>query len=243
MVVKIDHLSEIWITERSELHASKNETKAEKSMIEFNLPIGSELFIKHLESDGQEYSCVTLIGFLHAQSLIVTMPKREDHVVQIDRGDELIVRFSKADTIYAFSSKIMEINRAPYPHVHLTYPENIQAKLLRRGNRIDVAKHALQLKIRNSDFDGAVTIADMSEHGAKLISDRNLGQLEEKLTIELDLPQYPEKVELNCKICHTESFMNEDSNKQTYCHGIEFFGLNTMALSFINSFIHENIER
>lgn len=212
-------------------------------MTEFNLPIGTELFIEHLDSEGQEYSCVVLIGFLHAQSLIVTLPKRHDHVVQIDRGDELIVRFSKADSMYAFSTKIMEISQAPYPHIHLTYPENIQAKLLRRGNRIDVAKHALQLKIRNSDFDGAVTIADISEHGAKLISDNNLGELEEKLTIELDLPQYPEKVELNCKICHTQSYIDEDSNKQTYCHGIEFFELNTMALSFINSFIHENIER
>ena len=212
-------------------------------MTEFNLPIGTELFIEHLDSEGQEYSCVVLIGFLHAQSLIVTLPKRQDHVVQIDRGDELIVRFSKADSMYAFSTKIMEISQAPYPHIHLTYPENIQAKLLRRGSRIDVAKHALQLKIRNSDFDGAVTIADISEHGAKLISDNNLGQLEEKLTIELDLPQYPEKVELNCKICHTQSYIDEDSNKQTYCHGIEFFELNTMALSFINSFIHENIER
>jgi len=210
---------------------------------EFNLPIGTELFIEHLESDGQEYSCVALIGFLHAQSLIVTLPKRQDHVVQIDRGDELIVRFSKADSMYAFSTKIMEINQVPYPHVHLTYPENIQAKLLRRGNRIDVAKHALQLKIRNNDFDCAVTIADISEHGAKLISDSNLGQLEEKLTIELDLPQYPEKVELNCKICHTQNYFDEDSNKQIYCHGIEFFELNTMALSFINSFIHENVER
>ena len=186
---------------------------------------------------------MVLIGFLHAQSLIVTLPKRQDHIVQIDRGDELVVRFSKEDAMYAFNSRVMEINQAPYPHIHLTYPENIQAKLLRRGNRIDVAKHALKLKIRNSGFDGAVTIADISEHGAKLISDSNLGQLEEKLTIELDLPQYPEKVELNCKICHTQSYMDEDSNKQTYCHGIEFFGLNTMALSFINSFIYENIER
>ena len=212
-------------------------------MTEFDLPIGTELFIEHPESDAQEYSCVTLIGFLHAQSLIVSLPKREEHIVQVDRGDELIVRFSQADSIYAFNCSIMEIIPTPYPHLHLTYPENIQAKLLRRGNRIDVAKHALQLKIRNRGFDGAVTIADISEHGAKLISDSNLGQLEEKLTIELDLPQYPEKVELNCKICHTQSYMDEDSNKQTYCHGIEFFGLNTMALSFINSFIHENIER
>jgi len=212
-------------------------------MTEFDLPIGTELFIEHPESDAQEYSCVTLIGFLYEQSLIMTLPKRQDHVVQIDRGDEIIVRFSKADTMYAFSSRVMEINQAPYPHIHLTYPENIQAKLLRRGNRIDVAKHALQLMIRNSDFKSSVTIADISEHGAKLISDSNLGQLEEKLTIELDLPQYPEKVELNCKICHTQSYIDENSNKQTYCHGIEFFGLNTMALSFINSFIHENIER
>ena len=212
-------------------------------MTEFDLPIGTELFIEHPESDAQDYSCVTLIGFLHAQSLIVSLPRREEHIVQVDRGDELIVRFSQADTIYAFNSSIMEIIQKPYPHIHLTYPENIQAKLLRRGNRIDVAKHALQLKIRNSGFDGAVTIADISEHGAKLISDSNLGQLEEKLTIELDLPQYPEKVELNCKICHTQSYMDEDSNKQTFCHGIEFFGLNTMALSFINSFIYENIER
>lgn len=212
-------------------------------MAEFNLPIGTELFVEHLNTDAQEYSCVTLIGFLHAQSLIVSLPKREDHIVQVDRGDELIIRFSKEDTIYAFNSSIMEIKQTPYPHVHLTYPENIQAKLLRRGNRVDVDKHALQLKIREKDFDTTVTIADISEYGAKLTSDSNLGQPEEKLTIELDLPQYPEKVELNCRICHTQCYIDEDSNKEAYCHGIEFFELNTMARSFINSFIHENIVR
>lgn len=212
-------------------------------MTEFNLPIGTELSVEHLDTDAQECSSVALIGFLHEQSLIVSLPKREDHIVQVDRGDKLIIRFSKEDTIYAFNSSIMEINQTPYPHVHLTYPENIQAKLLRRGNRVDVDKHALQLKIKNNNFNGAVTITNISEYGAKLISAYNLGQPEEKLTIELDLPQYPEKVELNCKICHAHSYLDDDSNEQTYCHGIEFFDLNTMARSFVNRFVHEHIER
>ena len=212
-------------------------------MTEFNLAIGTELLIDHAESNTQSFSCATLIGFLYEQSLIVTLPKKKDHFVHVDRGDKLIVRFSRADTIYAFNCNIMEINQAPYPHFHLTYPENIQERLLRHGNRIDVDKHALQLTIKNSDYNGVVTITNISENGAKLISPNSLGQPEEKLTIELDLPQYPEKVELNCKICHTQNYIDEDSNKQTYCHGIEFFELNTMALSFINSFIHENVER
>jgi c-di-GMP-binding flagellar brake protein YcgR len=212
-------------------------------MTEFNLPMGTELFINHSEDDEENYSCATLIGFLYAQSLIVTLPKRKDHLVQVEKGDELIIRFSKGDTIYAFSSKVMEINQSPYPHIHLTYPENIQAKLLRRGNRIEVSKNALQLKIKNNDFDGAVIITNISEFGAKLTSSSKLGELDEKLTIELDLPQYPEVVELNCKICHTDNCVDQDSNKETYEHGIEFFEINTMARSFINSFIHEHIER
>ena len=212
-------------------------------MTEFNLPIGTELFINHSEDDGDNYSCATLIGFLYAQSLIVTLPKRKEHIVQVEKGDEFIIRFSKADTTYAFSSKVMEINQSPYPHIHLTYPDNIQAKLLRRGNRIDVSKNTLQLKIKNNDFDRAVMITNISEYGAKLTSSNKLGELEEKLTIELDLPQYPEVVELNCKICHTDNYIDQDSNKETYEHGIEFFEVNAMARSFINSFIHEHIER
>ena len=211
-------------------------------MTEFNLAIGTELLIDHADSDAQSFSCATLIGFLYEQSLIVTLPKKKDHFVHVDRGDKLIVRFSRADTIYAFNCNIMEINQAPYPHLHLTYPENIQARLLRHGNRIDVDKHALQLTIKNSDFNGVVTITNISENGAKLISPNSLGQPEEKLTIELDLPQYPEKVELNCKICHAYSYLDEESNEQSYCHGIEFFDLGTMARSFINSFVQEHIE-
>jgi len=211
-------------------------------MTEFNLAIGSELLIDHIESDDQSFSCATLIGFLYGQSLIVTLPKKKDHIVQVDRGDKLTVRFNRADTIYAFNCNIMEINQTPYPHLHLTYPENIQARLLRRGNRIEVDKHALQLKIKNINLDSVVTITNISENGAKLISAKNLGKPEEKLTIELDLPQYPEKVELNCKICHTHSYLDKESNEKNYCHGIEFFDLNTMAHSFINSFVHEHIE-
>ena len=212
-------------------------------MTEFNPPIGTELFIEHIGSNAQEYSRAALIGFLYEQSLIINSPRREDHIVQIDRGDELIVRFNKEDTIYAFNSSIMEINQTPYPHIHLTYPVNIQAKLLRRGNRIEVDKHTLKLKIKNDDSNGEVTITNISEYGAKLVSSNNLGQPGEKLILELDLPQYPEVVELRCKICHTDSYIDEDSNKQCYCYGIEFHELNTMARSFINTFIHEHLGR
>jgi c-di-GMP-binding flagellar brake protein YcgR len=212
-------------------------------MNEFNLAIGTELLIDHTDSDAQSFSCATLIGFLYEQSLIVTLPKKKDLIVQVEKGDKLAVRFNKADTIYAFNCKVMEISQTPYPHLHLTYPENIQAKLLRRGNRIDVDKHALYLRIKNNDFNSAVTITNISENGGKLTSGNNLGQPEEKLTIELDIPHYPEKVELNCKICHTHCYIDEESNKETYSHGIEFFDINEIARSFINSFMHEHIER
>lgn len=212
-------------------------------MNELNLPIGTALFIDHVENGPESFSCATLIGFLYAQSLIVTLPKRNEYVVQVEKGDRLIVRFSKTDTVYAFSSRVMEINQSPYSYIHLTYPKNIQAKLLRRGNRIDVSKAALQLKIKNNNFSGTVSITNISEYGAKLISSSKLGEVEEKLTIILDLPQYPEIVELNCKICYTKSYADENSNKQSYEHGIEFFEMNTMARSFINHFIHEHIER
>ncbi|MFT5426671.1 MAG: hypothetical protein ACI9ZT_001613 [Gammaproteobacteria bacterium] len=38
------------------------------AMTEFNLPMGTELFINHSEDDGENFSCSTLIGFLYAQN-------------------------------------------------------------------------------------------------------------------------------------------------------------------------------
>jgi len=45
------------------------------------------------------------------------------------------------------------------------------------------------LAVYDNDFGGLVTIKNISEYGAILISGDNLGQPEEKLTVELNLPQ------------------------------------------------------
>jgi hypothetical protein len=78
---------------------------------------------------------VVLVGYLMGQSVIVTPPYGRD---DIHPGQHATVRIFTDKQSYAFATTVRHLAQEPFPHVHLAYPETLQAMKERQHERMGI---------------------------------------------------------------------------------------------------------
>ena len=208
-----------------------------------NLMVGCGLQLE--PAKGSACYLIDLLGYRAEQSLIVTLPSNDDGTPSVAEGDEVVIRYLGGDNSFAFYSRVLCCMEKPYPHLHLEYPSGVQGIITRRSLRVPIEGPVMSLAMSDGKRKINVIMADISVHGARLVSSTRLGNVDDTFMIEMpDVAAAGEEhLVLPCIIRHVrEQFdMPEHDQGGVYHHGVEFDQLEQAAQLFIARFIQNSV--
>jgi len=151
------------------------------------LKIGENVQLQSTAERDPQRHYVKLIGYAKGRSFIVTTPIQDGGYLLIRDGQGYVVRMFAGKNIYAFSASVIRSANTPYPHLHLTYPEEVVTRAVRGAERVDVR---LIASVDNgSGRPVPATVENLSSSGAALHSRSQLGAVgvEIKIGFKLEL--------------------------------------------------------
>ena len=135
----------------------------------------------------------------------------------------------QGESVMGFEVQVLQVYNAPYPHLPLTYPKDIESIVVRNALRVSAEVQAVARNISEGS-EGAehrVTFVDLSMTGAKLVAERPMGVTGDTLhlSFEVDVAGKPEKLTL-LGIIRNLAVRDRQQIEQGYNHGIQFGTIN-----------------
>ena len=143
----------------------------------------------HVTIVGQDYkrhACIAhLIGYRRGQALMAYIPHKPPQVM-LRNGLKVEARLATATGMARFNSRIEELHKTPCDYLRLAWPEELVFEPLRREPRFRYQR-AAELVAHTGIGVSAGRIGgkllDVSEHGARLLSDKELTDIVRKITL------------------------------------------------------------
>lgn len=215
---------------------------AEKSL-DLKHNIGNTLQLQFSPGNADERYYVKLIGYLENKSILVTTPRFDGAALRITPEQKFIVRMISGNSAQGFSATTIHSSKHPYPHLHLTYPDNMESITVRKAERVNckliVTVHNEEAERSLADGKGA-TLQDISTAGAQLFSKETLGEVGDTITINskitvADIEQY---LTISGKI--RRAIIPEKDNN-IFEYGIEFILLEDKDKLILHGFVYEQM--
>jgi c-di-GMP-binding flagellar brake protein YcgR len=222
-----------------------NDSKPEVQSPEIKLQVGATLQLQFADDERKERRYVRLIGYLPAQSIIVTTPRAEGKVMLIREGQLFTVRLLAGNAVYAFTATVMRVHTRPYPYLHLSYPKKIESIVLRKAHRVATK---LIVVVENENPDKAAgkaksaVIRDISTAGAQLTASESLGELGETISIAVRVEVGGVEQYLTLPAIIRRKFIEkpeEKPNEETY--GVEFQFVEDNDRLILHGFVYERL--
>jgi c-di-GMP-binding flagellar brake protein YcgR len=175
-----------------------------------------------------------LIGYVNKLSIVVTHPQAGEKLLGAGVGDAFLVRGFSGRTTYEFDTRILNIYTHPYPHLHLSFPEQVSTLELRGAMRIKVNLPCSVV----ASVDGLkmpATIADLSTSGTSIQSAAKLGKAGDTVQINFKLSVQGEESALVMPAVIRNAGDAGAGAAVTY--GLEFVGVSTKARIALQSYV------
>lgn len=181
---------------------------------------------------------VRLIGSLPAASLVVTTPTVDGRVQLIREGQRFNVRVLKGERVVGFVARVLHVALRPYAHLHLEYPSEFEQIVVRNASRVSARLPGTTRRTEDpneEDYFKPVTLVDLSETGAGLLSREAIGGSGEMvhLRFALSVSGSDEALSLMGEI--RTSVRHEDD--AGYSTGVAFRGLNRFQQILLNAWV------
>ncbi len=137
---------------------------------------GDALQLQPMLEGQTERFTVHVIGVMKPKSVLVTMPVVEGKLVFVRDGQTYLVRAFSGLNVCAFKARVLKSQLQPFPYLHLSYPESVQAMRIRKAMR---APASIIVAVQHSEDGkqiGAGKMVDISVGGAKMYSTMQLGE-------------------------------------------------------------------
>lgn len=210
-----------------------------------NLHIGDSIRLQRISPDNNDRYNVKLIGYLPGQSLLVTMPMVDGKLHFLKEGYRFAVRILWGSDVQAFVCRVIHVALKPYPHIHLSYPEDIETVSVRNAERFDTNLHGLVRNTQHEDRDEnwhPMLIKNLSMTGARTESVQPLGKRGERLIIRfgIEVCGSVERLELLGEIKNRSMSGEGDADDSRYILGIAFIAINRFQEVLLRNCILEN---
>jgi len=164
---------------------------SELSLDQVNLRIGDLVQLQI----GNESYFVKLIGYLKYKSFIVSMPEGSENHTRPEMGQPIEVRFSVDNRPFSFHTVISHITVAPFPCLHLAYPNSVQSLQERQYERVRV--NITGVANTADDENTACIVHDLSIGGALIALKNPTGVVNDRLLLTLRVEINGTQFELN----------------------------------------------
>ncbi len=190
---------------------------------------------------------VKLIGYLPDHSIIVTTPHVNGKITIIKQDQKFVVRLLTGNTVCGFSSRLLHSSARPYPHLHISYPEELVTSIVRKAQRLSFDWIVV---VQNEEPGKAfyiletAIIADISTCGALIKSDRPIGEKGDILTLSTKLVVGDVEHTLTLPSIIRRAEAEDDNLKEKkHSYGIEFLLTNETDKLILHGFVYEQIAK
>ncbi|MEW8507866.1 MAG: flagellar brake protein [Candidatus Thiodiazotropha sp.] len=198
-------------------------------------------------SENMERYAAILIGFLPEQSLVITTPRRQGRPLIVRDGQSFTVRMLQGSNVFGFVSHVLNVSSKPYPHIHLSYPDDVETAVVRNAPRVDTEIEAVAVwpqGASGAEQKRPVIISDISSTGARVINSQKLGEIGSVIQViySLSVCGGEDTLKLMSIIRNIRKSKYKDGRTR-YIHGLEFRGLNRFQHLVLCSYVLGSIAR
>lgn len=201
------------------------------------------------DNSGATKYFVKYLGGLDKASLICTMPMVDEKILLVKENAVFSASLFSGKHVYRFNTIVEAVMSKPYPHMHLKFPREIFASLLRKNQRISTniiasmrnksaPEHAEKL------FTGRML--DLSMGGAMIEAKQLAGNIDDIIECSFRLNIAGENAtfmhsSLLCKIIESNEKNSEKDVEKNYKFALRFNELNAQNKAILSSFIFQSL--
>jgi len=206
---------------------------------EIKLVIGDPFQIQAQAEGSENRYYVRLIGYLKGKSVIVTCPEEDGRLCLVREGQAFVTRFFAGKNAYAFTANVLRSSTVPFPHLHLSYPPQVRALVVRAGERVETR---IICAVVVPEGTGAATtagvITNISVSGALIHSKTPLGRKGDLLSIKFRMEI--RGIEFFAVIDTTIRTLSRDDSGD-FLHGVQFAGLPNDVAIALTAFVYQKL--
>jgi len=188
---------------------------------------------------------VQVVGMMPGQSLIVSTPRINGKVAIIRQDTRFTVRVLQGSSIVGFLSSVLQSYSAPFPHLHLSFPRELESIVVRNALR---AATDLQGTARNPRLPDSnehyqrMRLVDLSNSGARLLSKGPLGKENEMLAMQFALEVCGQEEHL-AVLAEIRSMGTRTADEEAvqFWTGVQFQSLNRFQKVLLHAYVLERL--
>ena len=228
---------------------TENDNNMEKNVLELSLSVGDSLQLQfHPGKATDERYYVRVIGYLTGRSIITTTPTSNGKLMFVKEGQQFAVRLLSGNSVQGFVSTVMKNAATPYPYIHLSYPKELESKVVRKAQRVNTKIIAA---VQNHETGKShiktksALISDLSTAGALVISPEAIGEVGDMISIstKMQIADVAEYVNISAIIRRYLDNVEDDDGKVKFKYGVEFQLLEERDRLVIHGYVYEQIAR
>jgi c-di-GMP-binding flagellar brake protein YcgR len=230
--------------------------KIESTQFEDLLLMPGQSLLVQLQSYGSFRDKAKYIGSKRPGSIIITTPIANGASVPAHVGQSLTVKFfsNQTNSACAFVTEIIHVSKNPYPHLHLSFPTDIEIGEIRKAIRAKVKiagklifkyspvedkskENSNDKNSKKSEYD--CQILDVSANGAKVEAASPIGKtgVTLKLEMELSVQEIVRSMNLSCEI----KSLTQDERSGNFFVGLQFVDVNENDRLMLYAFVYAHL--
>ena len=207
------------------------------SLDHIHLAPGDSVQLQTLHNEQTKRYHVKLIGYHAPVSLLVSAPMQGGKLAFIKDGQQFLVRGFVGKDAVAYKTWVLKSNLAPFPYLHLAYPDSVQSMRIRNSAR--VALKLVTAINRNGSQVASATIVDLSVGGARLLSTGTFGEVDDE--VELAFRINPAGLDVYLKLAARIRMVSEEEHDGRVTTGVEFINISEQNRLYLSSMVYQNL--
>jgi len=213
------------------------------TLTDIQLDFGQSLQLQIVRLD-QSRLHVKLIGYLADQTLLVTAPIGSDRAVLVDEGESLVCRGFAGRSAFGFLTRVTKVVQAPFPHLFLVYPKEVESVVVRKSARVTVQREAALLKsTEQGELREPATLIDISASGCCVTAKPDFATAKESMSLLLSPGRAGEAETRLGVIVRSARFSNSGAEGAAFQYGMEFVDLNAEQKQAVEKLLQEQLSR
>lgn len=203
---------------------------------------GDALQLQPMLEGQTERFTVHVIGVMKPRSVLVTMPLVEGKLIFVRDGQTYLVRAFSGLNVCAFKARVLKSQLQPFPYLHLSYPDSVQAMRIRKAMRAPASIIVAVQQSEEGKQIGAGKLVDISVGGAKMFSPMKLGEKGDALwlSFKVKLGDMEEYVKTPVVI-RSIGEEDDDQGKRMKSFGIQFGELGQSQRLIIMNLVYQHL--
>lgn len=189
---------------------------------------------------------VKLVGYLEGQSIIVTVPRINGKEFLLKSGTLLRVRMIADNYACGFQTKVLSHHASPYMHIHLEYPEKLEAVAVREASRVRLS---LPVSIDEVDKDMLIgewprseVLVDVSNTGARIQCAEGLAPVGSELDLKFSVSVDDIRRDLSIRsTVRNITEVSDPEQGEVFQYGVQFQPISDNDRVYICGYVYEQM--